>query len=487
MHRLARNSLLFLVPLAFSAGLNLLVLPLTTLVLGPQEYGIFNLVYAFAQAGTTLGYVGSSYLISAHYQLLDHSERQAMVSSILLVGSTTTGVFLAVLAVSGPWLLSTFPVLQQVPATGALLLALYVMLTLPWMIATDILVIEGRAVPYALIMSGQSLVWFCALVITLFGLRWGTLSLFVASTAGGCVLFVGAAVVLARFVRPSFSKHWLRETLRLGSISTLSSFSERLQESIESLVLGTFVSLGALGIYAHSKQYRTVMMFLVSSVKKATHPTLLAEARDESTSFPLVTQSWELVQILATLVGVALASLGPYLISILTHGKFTSAYVLATIWIPYVLIQTAAMPALGVLYVRNKGVFLSWALIAATVLSTIAILVLGPILGTAGVVAAVFMRYVLFRALVFRAARQWRLLLPADAWVARGTFVVLAVLGASIVLKLSLTANVLLWAIVSGGILFVSKSRWLPLIRLIRRMLLNREDYNPARHPGEGH
>lgn len=96
MHRrlgFGQNFVYFLLPTVLQAGVAFVVIPLLTLRLSPEDFGIYNLLNAFIGIGYTVSGLGTGYLTSAHYQNLDTLNRQKLISTIVLTGQSALLVF----------------------------------------------------------------------------------------------------------------------------------------------------------------------------------------------------------------------------------------------------------------------------------------------------------------------------------------------------------------------------------------------------------
>ena len=66
--------------------------------------------------------------------------------------------------------------------------------------------------------------------------------------------------------------------------------------------------------------------------------------------------AWPPAHLALALGGVFMATLGRDAIALLTHNKFTPAYVFAALWTVLVLLENAAKPAVAIVYAQGLGV-----------------------------------------------------------------------------------------------------------------------------------
>ena len=78
-------------------------LPLTTIILGPSEYGIYALVTSVALALAAAADLGQNILFAGHYATSDVRERRSLFSSVLAASLTVSGAALWFFVLAWPW------------------------------------------------------------------------------------------------------------------------------------------------------------------------------------------------------------------------------------------------------------------------------------------------------------------------------------------------------------------------------------------------
>ena len=413
-----RSVLLYLVPTVVQNALAIAVLPFSTRFLGPEEYGLFGLVTSFALIGGALASLGVGYVMPAHYQLLDRDQKKALVSTAtwlgILVMLAFCGVCVGLWLVLGAW----FPGVRGVSMQAISLTALAAILSAPWAVAHQVILLDRRPRMFASITLSQSGVWFFSLLAGLYVFDLGILALFYARLLGGVVQLAGAFALLRPLLTFHIERSWFRRLFGVGAATTAGNIMEQAQVSVSSLLLTAFAGVRSLGLYAHSLQYRSAAIMLTNGFANTMWPITLSEAREDDLQFTRTQLGWRAVHFLVAGLGLGAVVLGRPFLAWLTNDQFTAAAPLLPVWMILVLIQTSGRKANGLLYSGDEGVFLSiWNTlsIAAGIVLAVALV---PGLGIAGAAIGLFLQHLCYRVgMQLRAHRNRRDLAFEDSAV----------------------------------------------------------------------
>lgn len=449
---------LFLFPSIFQTGLYIIMLPITTYVLGPGDFGVFALASAFSAFGTVLGSVGASYLIPGHYQIIDREERKEMMSTILIAGMFLSIIFGIVLLLLWPLINQQWSSFSEVPFRGLIFSLLTMILGLPWIFAYDIVVLEGKAALYSILIICQSIVSAAATIVSLYVFHQKGFALFIGPLAGSAVIFIGALYVFMPYLEFSLNRVWLKRLWKLGFVGVASHFAETIQTLIERSVLSVHVGLDRLGIYNHSQQYKSLAMMVMKASARTVWPITLSESREIDGAFPQTKKVWDTVYIFITFLGIFLASLGQYVIALLTHDKFTEAYIFAVLWMVLLLFQHIGKPHTGFLYVTHQGVINSTIMIFATLLGIATIFLFVPFFGLFGAVGAVFVQMIIYRIGIQIQVNRFRKIPFQDWWALIGVIFILVTLVFSRYFHFDIFQNIVLFFVSNFALFLLAKS-----------------------------
>lgn len=457
MH-VSRRFILYILPTLVSTGLALATLPLTTLILDTDDFGLFALAWSVVSLGTLVSQVGAGFLVAAHFPLIDLAEKRELISTLTLMSTMVVLAFCLALLVLWPWIITRLDELRLIPPGAIGLLLLSLVMVVPWGIASQVLIMERNARPFAIYSVGESISRAIAVLAGLYILDLGVLALFLASAAGEAIRFIGAISVLRPYLKPKVSKKWIKEILRLGSVTSVGNFVEQVQRSLESVILASFAGLASLGLYSHSLSYKEVAMMVSRAFGNSIWPETLDESRDPESNFPKTKQGWWSIQVLIILFGLFFATLGRQLIGMLTHGKFTEAYVLVALSTVVVLIQTAGMPALGVLFTFKQARFLTTLKFIMIGLSLPILLLAVPIIGAIGVILSLVVQFLVHRVAIQLYATRFHKIPFQDVWVIYGSALIISAVTISAILDLMLVESGLLFLVTSFLLIIVARS-----------------------------
>ena len=407
---------LYLLPSVFSAGLSFLMLPLVTAVVGPHEYGVFALVSAYLAFGTALATLGGNYIVSHRFPDAAVPERSAIVSTVLILGLATVSAYGLLLMAAWPFLPGT-----QLAPTWCLVIAVIAMIVgQPWIGALDIVTVRGEARTFAGVAVVQAIVSSAVLLVGLYQLQLGLTAFFVSQLAGALVALGGAYVTLRGMIQWRLDRRVLGELKSLGFISAMGNVAESLQTAVERTSLSARSGVALLGIYAHSQSYRSFAATPIGAIAKSVWPTTLSEASDSASHFERTKASWDIGYIGLTAAGVFFATIGDLVIGALTHGKFTSAYQIATAWMAFLLLQNSGKAQTGILFRLGGGSTYARLVVRSTFVGIAGLLAFVPVFGIWGAVAAATMQQLVLRGSIQIAARKFRPTPFQDGWVAFG-------------------------------------------------------------------
>ena len=346
----------YLVPPVLQAGISFLTLPLTTLVIGPNEYGTYALLTTIAGTVGVLAGMSASMPIAANFSQLKNSKRSSLIT-FMLVASFVIALLLGV-AILSIWfaLQNHIDVLDDIAPHAVYLCVATMVVSMPWIIVSDLNTFLGKAHIYGWATLTQTLVGVVTLVLALFVFKLGGISLFVAGFFSASVTAIWALFSARNYLTYNIEILSNMRLLKTTPSLVASSFIEALLPLIEKSMLASNVGLTTLGLYTHSQQYRNIIFVLVKAFGKAIWPISLTESREEGRlSFKITRLTWNVMHLGITIFGLFFVAFGEYLIRILTNDKFTDAHILVPVWMIYLLLQYSGRSQLALLYAHGRG------------------------------------------------------------------------------------------------------------------------------------
>jgi len=423
-HHLMKGVSLNLIANFIQGLLTLALIPIATLVLGPQDYAVFGMAVVVVALAVALCETGSAYVLYGHYQVLNESGRARLQSTLLTLALLLGLVAMFLVLLVWPILVRNVPLFTELTQAEMWLLCLTLPLKTVWSILNPILISRGRSDWLAFCLLLQSVVGLLAILSCLYLFEIGRSALFWGHWAGLFVCVITALTFLRRSVLAPFKKHWLKQVHGVAFRAWFVGLAEHTRSLIESALIVKAFSSEALGNYNHAKVYQGLTAQGTNAFANYLWPIALKEARDGESRFIRIRPAWDLVYVGLTCIGFGAVFLGDELVSLLTHGKFLEAGA----WLPwlvvYTLLQNAGKPATAILFVARKSNYYSNIRIITVLLAILALLVLIPIFGVEAVLSVGIFEMLIFRVFISVEARRVRPVPFQDQWVVAGCLLI---------------------------------------------------------------
>ncbi len=421
----SKNVSIYFLGSAISGAISFLMLPVITYVIGPEEWGVYALVMSVVVIVAAFSDVGSGYILGANIQVLDKIERKKLVSSLLIISIIVT--MFTCLLILGVWLYSRnrFDIINHFSIDIIWLTLLTMLFSAPWVIAIEVFTLLGKAREFAILNILQSCVWASSVTVFLYGPELGLLSLFWAKLLATISALFGSLYVLRNYLGPHLEFKWLKDTLQIGSRSVLSNVLNNFSMFLERILLSVHVGMAQVGLYTHSQIYRNQISQVIKAVSRSIWPLTLEDARNKDKKFERTKKAWFAVHFGIIILGIGFATFGKEIVSIITHDKFTDAYVYIVFWMAYLLLQNSARPHIGVIYANNAGKHYSNIVSIASIISIVMLFFLVEMLGVIGVFISSFIYLLLLRIGATILARKYTYTPFQDSLVILGMLLIL--------------------------------------------------------------
>lgn len=440
------------------AMLSVALIPLATMILGPKEFGAYGMAVVVAGLASASCDLGCGIVLYGHYSEASGDELRRLLASVLFL-STTAGLLF------GSILFGVWPVISMLAGNGDLLSQLelsLICLSVPLRtftsVATQIFVMQSRAIQSGLTVLAQSLGTFMVTLVALFVWNQGQTALFWGNVAG-----LTAGVALAIFLlRTDYhvlpSRAWMIRMLRAAPSALSASVLENLRSVVESTVMVRGAGLTGVGLYNHARLYHGFLMQMSNAFAYALWPKALEEARVSSGGFERIGRAWNVVYLGLTMTGIGLALFGQEVVQILTNGKFIEAAPWIPFWAAYLLVQNSGKPATAVLYAGQQGAKVSQYRAGTVLCALVGLVGFVPVYGIPAAMAVAFLEMLMFRWLLQRAARRFRKIPFQDEWVIGGCVGIALVTGAVYFVGLSLGARAVFFVFSTACLLLAGRS-----------------------------
>ena len=400
-----KRFLWFLAPpvLQLAAGMFVMV-PVTTYYLGPADIGVVAILTALAMPVVPLASTGDSWVLSTHWHRASVQDRRELLFSLLLANVSMKAVWAGVFWFSSGIVLPML-VREYRPEYrdyfGCALLGLLASTT--WATLSSLMVIERAAATHAV---NELLQWLAGALTTLIGLavaNLGMLALFLAPIVAGLTSTAHGWYYVRNKISARLRVRWLCDIARSGLPAVPFSLTDVLANTLDRFVIQRWLDLSSLGIYAHSQNYRGMVITITKAYSKTMTPSLLElfadPGEERAEHVRRASSGWYVALILA---GVLVALFSREMIHILTHGKFDDAAMLVPLWFLLAFAHSMGVPFTQYLLSARRNFVLSASSILISA-ATIVLVVLGT--WTFGVVGATAAS--VFGSLGLHACRYW--------------------------------------------------------------------------------
>lgn len=460
--------------------LSLAIVPLTTLLLGPAEFGAFGIVIAAVTLAGGMADMGFGIVLSGHYLEESGLERKRLIST-LLVWTVVSGIAAGIaLYVLWPFFATLAGDLSAISSVDLALACLSVPFRTVVGLGTQILVIQSRALHSSIAVLLQAASVFFSTLIALFFFNQGQTALFIGNVTGLAVGFAATLILLSEDFAALPNWRWSWELLRVVPSGALASILENLRALVESATIVRAVGVGGLGVFNHSRLYQGYFGQVTNAIAYALWPSALVEARVPESAFERVGRAWNAVYLGLTIAGVGLASFGTEVVSILTNGKFLAAAPWVPVWVAYLLLQNSGKPATATLYAAKRGAAVARYRAASLSLALAALITLVPIFGIPAAVGVAFGEMLMFRLLLRRGALAVRRLPFQDGWVIAGAGTIALATAVIYGLSLAFPVRCMIFVLVTAGSLTAGWGTVLDAFAHLRQFLATRA---PKREP----
>lgn len=392
LKRLSGDSLVYGVGQVSGKAVNLLLVPVLTRVLVPQQFGVADLVVSYsASALLVLVFGMDGALARFFYEQPDRETRIRMVSSSFVFRLITGGTVALLLALFAEPLAARLlggAIYAKYLRLGALSLPF----TLFTLFANDVLRVTFQPwkfitlnVTQTLLVGGITLYLVLVQHLGVAGALYGKL------IGDACTALLG--VVLCRHsLKPRFSRTVLRTMLRFGLPLVPVSIAYAVIGFVDRETLQRTSSLAEVGVYGVAMKFFAVITMGVSAFNLAFGPFAYARAADPDAP-RLYARVFALYLAIASTGALAVGVFAPSIVAVLATRSYAAASGPA-LWLAFAAVAQGAysVAVLGItLSLRTR--WLGWIAGAAALVAVLANQWLTPRFGAEGAAASTFLAH----------------------------------------------------------------------------------------------
>lgn len=434
--------------------------PIFTLVLGPEDYGILGMSIAVAALFSGACEIGSSYLLYGHYQTLDKSRRESIHTTLLAINLGLGLLVGGIVYLLWPLLVQFVPLISKLNTTDTILLCLMIPVRTVLSVMSPILIVNHRSELLAGALFIQSVINFLISYVCIFVFDIGYSALFWGQISGqlGTLLLTYAAFAFS--ARARLSTDWLTQLKPIIFGAWILGILESGRSTLESALISGKVSSEALGNYNHARLYQGIVSQFINAIANILWPIALDEAKNPNSDFIRIRPIWDFVYVILICIGIGTVFLGNNIVMLLTNGKFLQAANFLPWLIIYILLQNAGKPATALIFFSQRGNLYSKVRLFTLIGGCLALMAFVPVYGVGAILTILICEMFFTRVFFFVATYRKSKKAFQDHWVIVGCLLIVSCWYAEQFQQLSLTSRLLLATLLSCIVLlsfFVSQ------------------------------
>ena len=322
--RLAGTALVYTLTGALSAGVPLLLLPLLTRLLTPEEYGtvaMFALVVTVGGAFTGLSTNGA---INVRYFERARVDLPRYITSCLVILLASTCIVMAVTAAT----LSTLASWTKIPAPWLFVAVLVAAAQFVVQIRLALWQSAGAAWSFAATRIGQAVTdaSLSLLFVVAFGLTWQGRLEGILIAAMACSAFCLVSLRRGRWIGWPPSRAYIADALRFGAPLVPHTIGSLLVLMADRVLISNVLDVGSTGIYMVGMQMGMVIGLLTDAFNRAYAPWLMRSlGREDSARDRMIVRRTYLYFVFVIVIAFAYGALAPLLLSWLVGPQYQAA------------------------------------------------------------------------------------------------------------------------------------------------------------------
>jgi O-antigen/teichoic acid export membrane protein len=274
-HKLLSNASVYVLGDVVAKGSTFFLLPLWTLYLTPEDYGISETLIVYVQVLSLLLAMGLHGAAGRHYyeHLDDTAVQKSYITSVSLFLITVSTIAIVVLNLWGPMLWQQLTA-NTIPFDPYVRIALWIAYAYQWLHIPRVLYqTQQKAAAFVAIQYGEFLLTTGAMLVLVVGLHQGAYGMLLSRLlATSTLAFVITVLAIRDWFTPHISWRHIRSGLAFGLPLVPHLVANWVNRSADRLILERFVSLEELGLYNLGYMLGMAMMMLVVGVNGAWMP-----------------------------------------------------------------------------------------------------------------------------------------------------------------------------------------------------------------------
>lgn len=354
VNKILKNSSLYTFCALLQKGVGFFLLPIYTVYLKPEDYGILNLITSIT------GFLSIFFLVSLHaaaaryHFKYDTSKGQAMVWGSILLMVLFNSAFWGLICIIFHDALLT-PLAGRIPFYPLLLLAILgTMLSPLYLFYQQWLQCTQDGIRYTLNLMSNFLLQVFLNLLMLIVFHQGVLGVIISSFIVSLIFFIYSMIRFLPHITLRINKEISVAALKYSLPLIPHSVAGYLSVMLDRILLNRLAGLQQVGLYGVANQFGNILNLFTSSIIQAFTPWLYQklEKENETSNYEPVYKFAEISNVLCCFVALVITFFSPEFIRLMTTDEFHSS------WQPVAFI-TFGYVLNGLYFFFSKSLFLS--------------------------------------------------------------------------------------------------------------------------------
>jgi O-antigen/teichoic acid export membrane protein len=320
--RFVRDSAVYSMGTVVGKAAALMILPIVTRTLGPEEYGELEVLSTLMSALTSILILGLDVAVTRMYPTLDGAARRRMFGTWMGIGMAITIPFAGVM-VLGRARISDLLFGYQSMAEEVALVGLFIVVTTVRLLTLTALRNQGRAASFA-VVTGGTLIVNAVLVVLFLSREPSVRSVLLANVLSQGAGALGGLWIARRAVFGRPDKAIGTSILRLGFPLLPAAFALWAGEVLHRTILLGASSDTQVGFFGIAVRFASITVLVVIGFQTAWHPRAFAAARDRDGVAMIASDGRRILALVAS-SAVAVALIAPEAVVLVGGDAFAGA------------------------------------------------------------------------------------------------------------------------------------------------------------------
>ena len=314
----------------------LIVIPISTYYLEPQDFGILAILLLIVAPLIPLASSGGgSYTLNAYFFINDSKKNKKLVFNIALVDFLLMTFWCLIFYFLSSYLVSLFSFVGQQYIIHVKLLIISIWAGMFWPIISALLILKGNVKTHTFIEVNKYLINIGSTIYFLSFMKYGIISLILGPLIANLTfLFLEITLLFYNSIF-EFKLKLIKKIIRLGFPTIPGNLSDLINQMSSRYFIQLFFNAYSMGIFFHSQSYANIIRNINKGFEKVfTREVLklISIDKDLSQEKKNIEHLMKFYFSFIVIGGILSSAISYDVVNFITHGKFNDAARLIPLW-----------------------------------------------------------------------------------------------------------------------------------------------------------